>query len=59
MNKDLYDMIVKYNKVQNENSAMAKDLKIILDEMRKLPYGQLKKVLTNEVIEVFEKYGIY
>ena len=59
MNKDLYEMIVKYNKVQNENSEKAKDFKVILDAMKKLPYGQLKKLLTNEVIEVFEKYGIY
>ena len=58
MNKDLYEMIIKYNKVQNENSEMAKDLKVILDEMKKLPYGQLKKLLTDEVIKVFEKYGI-
>ena len=33
------------------------DLDVILSEMMKLPYGQLKKVLTEEVLTVLEKYG--
>ena len=35
----------------------AKDLDIIVSEIMKLPYGQLKKVLTPEVMEVLKKYG--
>lgn len=35
----------------------AKDLDIIVSQMMKLPYGQLKKVLTDEVMAVLEKYG--
>ena len=35
----------------------ASDLDVILSEMMKLPYGQLKKVLTAEVLAVLEKYG--
>ena len=35
----------------------ASDLDVILSEMMKLPYGQLKKVLTEEVLTVLEKYG--
>lgn len=35
----------------------ANDLDIIVSEIMKLPYGQLKKVLTPEVIEVLKKYG--
>lgn len=35
----------------------ASDLDIIVSEIMKLPYGQLKKVLTPEVIEVLKKYG--
>lgn len=35
----------------------ANDLDIIVSEIMKLPYGQLKKVLTPEVVEVLKKYG--
>lgn len=35
----------------------ANDLDIIVSEIMKLPYGQLKKVLTPEVMGVLKKYG--
>lgn len=35
----------------------ANDLDIIVSKIMKLPYGQLKKVLTPEVMEVLKKYG--
>lgn len=35
----------------------ASDLDTIVQQILKLPYGQLKKVLTNEVMAVLEKYG--
>lgn len=35
----------------------ANDCDIIVSEIMKLPYGQLKKVLTPEVMEVLKKYG--
>lgn len=35
----------------------ANDLDIIVSEIMKLPYGQLKKVLTPEVMRVLKKYG--
>lgn len=35
----------------------ATDLDIIVTEIMKLPYGQLKKILTPAVMEVLEKYG--
>lgn len=35
----------------------ANDLDIIVSEIMKLPYGQLKKVLTPEVMDVLKKYG--
>ena len=36
----------------------AADLEIILAEVAKLPPGQLKKILTEPVIAVLEKYGV-
>lgn len=39
------------------NDEKATDLDIIVTEVLKLPYGQLKKVLTEPVMAVLEKYG--
>lgn len=35
----------------------ATDLDIIVSQIMQLPYGQLKKVLTDEVMAVLQKYG--
>ena len=43
--------------VIQEQETKATDLDIIVKEIMKLPYGQLKKVLTDEVMAVLEKYG--
>lgn len=40
-----------------EKKEKASDLDIIVSQIMKLPYGQLKKVLTDEVMAVLEKYG--
>lgn len=40
-----------------EKKAKASDLDIVVTEIMKLPYGQLKKVLTEPVMEVLKKYG--
>ena len=40
-----------------EKKEKATDLDIIVSQIMKLPYGQLKKVLTDEVLAVLEKYG--
>ena len=41
----------------SEKKEKANDLDIIVSEIMKLPYGQLKKVLTDEVMAVLKKYG--
>lgn len=40
-----------------ERKEKASDLDIIVGQIMKLPYGQLKKVLTDEVLTVLAKYG--
>ena len=57
MKKELRDKILAYNKSVKEKGEKATDLDIIVSEIMKLPYGQLKKVLTDEVLEVLKKYG--
>lgn len=41
----------------SEKNEKATDLDIIVSQIMQLPYGQLKKVLTDEVMAVLEKYG--
>ena len=36
----------------------AADTRTIVDAMTKLPLGQLKKVLTQDVIDILVKYGV-
>lgn len=40
-----------------EKKEKASDLDVLISEIMKLPYGQLKKVLTDEVMAVLAKYG--
>ena len=41
----------------SEKKDKADDLDIIVGQIMQLPYGQLKKVLTDDVMAVLEKYG--
>ena len=41
----------------SEKKEKATDLDIIVTQIMKLPYGQLKKVLTDDVLTVLAKYG--
>ena len=57
MRPELKAKILAYNKSVKEKSEKATDLDIIVSQLMKLPYGQLKKVLTEDVMAVLEKYG--
>lgn len=41
-----------------EKKEKASDMDILISEIMKLPKGQLKKVLTDEVLAVLAKYGV-
>ena len=41
-----------------EKKEKASDLDVVVAAIMKLPPGQLKKVLTDEVITVLAKYGV-
>lgn len=54
------DMKEKINVIRQsfaEKKEKATDLDIIVSQIMMLPYGQLKKVLTDEVMTVLKKYG--
>ena len=57
MKPELKAKIIAYNKAVKERSEKATDLDVLVAEIMKLPYGQLKKVLTQNVMAVLEKYG--
>lgn len=57
MKPELKAKIIAYNKAVKEKADKATDLDILVSGIMKLPYGQLKKVLTEEVMAVLEKYG--
>lgn len=57
MKKELREKILAFNRSVKEKDEKATDLDILVAEIRKLPYGQLKKVLTPEVLAVLSKYG--
>lgn len=50
----------KLNKLKasvTERKEKATDLDVLVAQIMKLPKGQLKKVLTDEVVAVLKKYG--
>lgn len=57
MKPELRNKIIAYNKANAERAEKASDLDSIVSEIMKLLPGQLKKVLTDEVMAVLEKYG--
>lgn len=57
MKKELRERIYAYNKNRAVKDEKAGDLDIIVSEIMKLPPGQLKKVLTDDVMTVLAKYG--
>lgn len=57
MKKELRDRIIAYNKMAKKRAEKAEDMDIIVAALIKLPPGQLKKVLTDDVLAVLAKYG--
>jgi hypothetical protein len=57
MKPELKAKILAYNKTRAVDREKATDLDIIVSQIMKLPYGQLKKVQTDEFMAVLEKYG--
>ena len=58
MRKELREKILAYNKQIAEKKEKAADMDMIIAVFSVLPPGQLKKVFTEDVFAVLEKYGI-
>ena len=57
MKPELREKILAFNRAVKKKGEKATDLDILVAEIMKLPYGQLKKVLTPQVMIILEKYG--
>lgn len=56
-NQELRKRIIAYNKAAAERKKKSDDLDTLVSTIMKLPYGQIKKVLTRDVLAVLAKYG--
>ena len=57
MNKELRERILRFNQVLSQRREKAEDLDILVEAMLQLPPGQLKKALSETVLDVLRKYG--
>ena len=58
MKSELRNRILAYNKMVAEQKGKVTDMDIVIAALAKLPPGQLKKVLTEDVLLILQKYGI-
>ena len=58
MKKELREKIIAYNKKVAAEREKATDMEVLIAAISKLPWGQLKKLLNDEVIAILEKYGV-
>ena len=57
MKKELRARVLAYNRTLAERKEKSSDLDVIVAALIQLPPGQLKKVLSDDVLEVIKKYG--
>ncbi len=58
MKKELREKIIAFNKAVKEKAEKATDMDIMISAIAKLPHGQLKKLLTDDVVAILAKYGV-
>ena len=58
MKPELRQKILAFNRSVKEKGEKADDLDVIVAALAKLPPGQLKKVLSEDVLAVLAKYGV-
>ena len=58
MRPELRKRIIAYNQAVASDASAAADMRAIAATFAKLPPGQLKKVLTDEIIAIMAKYGV-
>ena len=56
-NKELRAKVIAFNKAAAERTEKAADMDTLVAALLRLPPGQLKKVLSDDVLAVLSKYG--
>lgn len=58
MRPELRKRIIAYNQAVAADASAAADMRAIAAAFAKLPPGQLKKALTQDIIDILAKYGV-
>ena len=58
MRPELRKRIIAYNQAVAADASAAADMRAIAAAFAKLPPGQLKKALTQDIIDILTKYGV-
>ena len=58
MKPELREKILAYNRAAAERQEKADDMDVLIRALLRLPPGQLKKILTDDVMTVLAKYGV-
>ena len=58
MKPELRKRIIAYNQAVAADASAAADMRAMAEAFAKLPPGQLKKVLTQDIIDILAKYGV-
>ena len=58
MKPELREKILAYNRAAAQRQEKADDMDVIIRAFLRLPPGQIKKFLTEEVMAVLAKYGV-
>ena len=58
MKPELKAKIIAYNKAVKEKGEKATDMDILISKIMELPPGQMKKVFSDDVLAILEKYGV-
>lgn len=51
------ERVLAFNRQRKETTEKAGDVDVLVQAVLKLPPGQVKKLFTDEVLAVLEKYG--
>ena len=58
MRPELRKRIIAYNQAVAADASAAADMRAIAATFTQLPPGQLKKVLTQDIIDILAKHGV-
>lgn len=58
MKPELKSKILAYNKSVKEKGEKASDMDMLIAAFARLPFGQLKKLLSDDIVAILNKHSI-